>query len=128
MTAERCKANSRESAPPTHFPAPLEHQEGVGLKILCLVYEINWGKDGHLFVAKSADCVGCRGEGVSLEESVKDFKEAVESVVMDKDGGLFTEQSSEHFQKKYFEDTVCGWGKDGVFVLSITAREFELFY
>lgn len=124
--------NSRECTTPTYFPSPLTRQEATGLTILCLVYELKWNNFGviglgHVFVAKSADCVGCRGEGNSVEESVQDFKEVVECVVLEKVGGVFTDQSSEQFQRKYFDNTVREWNHQGVKVVSITAYECKLF-
>lgn len=109
----------------TYFPLPIT--KAKGLRISCLAFELFWEGSSPIFVAKSADCEGCRGEGSTVDEALRVLTRSLEEVVLDKDGGLYSGQSSFAFQEAYLRDDVDGWETDGVSVKTVSRHTVVLF-
>jgi hypothetical protein len=109
-----------------YYPSPIPRQEATNMRVKCLVY--NLVMPGiTLFVAKTADCTGVRGEGSTVEEALQSLVRELACRVLDKVGGVYSGCSSHEFQLKFFEPTVEDWAKDGVKVSNVTCHEVVIF-
>lgn len=94
----------------------------------CIVYLLRFSLSGEqLYLIKSADCSGVRGEGATCEDAKSNFKASIEAVVFDGDGGIFYGQSSETFQSNFFGGLEKGWGKDKVEIVTKSFCVIKIF-
>lgn len=117
----------REFAPASFFPDPITEKEALFLKVRVLVFKLRYGETDHVFVAQSADCAGCHGDGDTEEAALSTLTCNLECVVCERNGGLFSEMSSKEFQMEYFEKYVEGWKMDGISVVSVCESIITLF-
>jgi hypothetical protein len=110
-----------------YFPPPISVERAANKMIKCLVFELCWQPDGRQYFVKSADCPVVKGEGEDIESALCDFVNAVECVVKDGWGGLYSKMSSETFHTKFCEGLIKGWQEDKVEVKSATYRTIAIF-
>lgn len=120
------RPRSCETADANYFPGPMTLQEARRVRVRSLVFELLCAGQ-RIFVAKTAECAGVRGEGRTVEAALLALKEELLVVVRGRNGGLFPESSSREFQEEYFQRIVAFWGKGGVQVASVTEGDFALF-
>ena len=96
-----------------HWPDFIPMEENYQPVYNCLQYELSDG--AHMVM--SADAKGIHASGASAEEAIEDFRLAIKTRLVDKQGGLYHGRSEFEFQELVFCNMEQGWIDDGVQIL-----------
>ena len=109
--------------PSTHWPATSYEKAYHNAIYNCIQYELSDGE----YTVVCADAKGIHAIGDSAEDAIADFREAVETRIIEKKGGIYLGTSDFRYQENIFRELERGWEEDGVLVVNRVRISVQIF-